>query len=306
MKDKDFSIDDFFTEHAKEMVSVPSSVEIAEYDSVVGPWDGADKTEEESICLAKLLELAKSNTINPGFSTRIADNIYLYNSKANIIESSEHKKLVVLPDAEVVIDLCDTCFGFKLEHNSLDDCINGILHNIKREGYQFLSYKEALATNSVLINQKRFPVKYLNQGKVLAHGTTLFNDQYWKVIMNMIFHGKHNWAPCITYSDALGKLMSSLLSYDVICYESLAYVKEESGYCIETKVPLENSHVETGFDEYRRVAVFACFDPHNPQAEGLNAESALKYLGMYRFDKERSEKENYIAFKLCHEDKLYI
>jgi hypothetical protein len=304
MEDKEFNIDEIFAEYAEEMKDESFSGKLAEYDSVVDPWDQFE--EKKSVCLPELLELAKINTIDPGFSARIANNMYLYNSKANIVESSDHKKLVVLPNAEVVIDLCDTCFEFKLEHNSMDDCINGILHNIKREGYQFLSYKEALATNSVLTNQKRFPVKYLNQGKVLAQGTSLFNNQYWKVLMNMIFHGEHNWAPCITYSDALGKLMSSLLSYDVICYESLAYIKEESGYCIETKVPLENSHVGTGIDEHRRVAIFSCFDPHDPQAEGLSTESALKYLGMYRFDKERSEKENYIAFKLCHDDKLYI
>lgn len=306
MKDKEFSIDEIFAECAEEMKSESISGKLAEYDCVVDPWEQFE--EKESVNLSELLELAKSNTIAPGFSTRIANNMYLYNSMAIIVESSDHRKLVVLPNAEVVIDLYDTCFEFKLEHNSMGDCINGILQNIKRGGYQFLSLNEALATNSVLINQKILPVKYLEKGKEFAQGTTLFKDQYWKVIMNMIFHGEHNWAPCITYSDALGQLKCSLLNYDVICYESLTYIKEtkERDYCIETKMPLEASHLETGFDEHRRVAIFACFDPHDPQSEGLNAESALKYLGMYRFDKERSEKENYIAFKLCHDDKLYI
>jgi hypothetical protein len=304
MEDKEFSIDEMFAECAEGMKNESSSGKLAEYDSVVDPWEQFE--DKESVCLSELLELAKSNTIEPGFSTRIADNIYRYNSKANIVESSDHRKLVVLPDAEVVIDLCDTCFEFKLKYNSMDDCIKGILHNIKREGFQFLSFDEAVAVNSVLINQKKFPVEYLNQGKEFAQGTSLFGQLFWSVLMDQICHGSHNWAPCITYSDALGKLMSSLLSYDVICYESLAYIKEESGYCIETKVPLENSHVGTGIDEHRRVAIFSCFDPHDPQAEGLSTESALKYLGMYRFDKERSEKENYIAFKLCHDDKLYI
>ena len=92
----------------------------------------------------------------------------------------------------------------------------------------------------------------------------------------------------------------------MICYESLAYIKEDKDYCIETKVPFEWPDSVQDLDEHKRVAIFACYDPSDPQASLLKGEIALKYLGMYYFDKERSEKACYVSFKKCYDDRLYI
>lgn len=307
MDEREMTIDEIFTECANNEVENSSAANLAEYGMVVGPWEEYEETE--SVSLKDILDLVNAHDwYRKGFSLQVANNLYLYNSKVNIVKA-EDKSLIILPEAEVAIDLF---------HNSKEDFVGTdknadyyvmeILKTIGREGYVLCSLNEALTVNTLLVNRKEFSVKYLSKGAVVAQGTLLLGKSYWSALMSKICHGAHNWAPCITYSDALGKLKCSLLNYDVICYESLAYIKEtkEGDYCIETKMPLEASHLETGLDEHWRVAIFACFDPHDPQSEGLSAESALKYLGMYRFDKERSEKENYIAFKLCHDDKLYI
>ena len=127
-----------------------------------------------------------------------------------------------------------------------------ILKAIGRGGYVFFSLNEALSVNTLLLNRKEFSVKYLSEGDVVAQANSLLGKPYWRALMNQICHGAHNWAPCVTYLDAVG------------------------------------------------------YDPSDPQASLLKGEIALKYLGMYYFDKERSEKACYVSFKKRYDDRLYI
>ncbi len=305
MNEREITIDEIFTECANNEVENSSAANLAEYDTVVGPWK--EYNESKSVSLKDILNLVKGHDwYRKGFSLQVANNLYLYNSKANIVKV-EDKSLIILPEAEVAIDLF---------HNSKEDFVGSdkdadyyvveILEAIGRDGYVFYSLNDALSMNAVLLSRKEFPVKFLNGDSVVAQGTSLLGKPYWSALMNLICHGAHNWAPCMTYSDALDNLKNQLLDYDVICYETLTYIKEEDDYCIETKVPFGESNNVSDYNERQRVAIFACYDPRDPQSSMLSGESALKFLGMFRFDKERSEKETYVSFKKCYDEKLYI
>lgn len=276
------------------------------YDIIVSPWSQFEETK--SVSYNDVVNLAESYD---RYSLQVAQHLYLFNSQVNIVKAND-KSLVVLPEAEVVIDLFNNekeDFIGPQYKNDVDYYIDEILKVIGRKDYVFYSLNDALSAKSVLLKHNIFPVSYLIKDTVVSQGTTFFGQKQFKIIMNQIFHGEHNWTPCISYSDALGHLKSSLLDYNVICYESLSYIKVDSDYCIETQATLDNPNNIIDFNERQRIAIFACYDSNNLQAEGISGAHALKYLGMFRLDKERSEKENHVAFKLSKlvmEEKLYI
>lgn len=301
--------EDFLDEimrQCKESIEEESSINtIALYDIYVGPWK--QFVETVSVSLKDILDMVNAHDwYRKGFSLQAANNLYLYNSKANIVKA-ENKSLIILPEAEVAIDLFhNSKEEFVGTDKDADYYVMEILKAIGRGGYVFFSLNEALSVNTLLLNRKELPVKYLSEGTVIAQANSLLGKSYWSALMNQICHGNHNWVPCMTYLDTLGNLKNQLIDYDVICYESLAYIKEDKDYCIETKVPFEGPDSVQDLDEHKRVAIFACYDPSDPQASLLKGEIALKYLGMYYFDKERSEKGNYVSFKKCYDDRLYI
>ena len=146
----------------------------------------------------------------------------------------------------------------------------------------------------------------IEKGDILAQGTHIFKMEFCGVILNKLFYGKHNWACGMSYFNSIDSFKNSLLQYDVFCYECMPYVREEGKYCIETKLPLEASKVNIDhYDENRRVAILACQSANNPEAEGWQGETALKFLGIYNLDIAKSKEENYLAFKLANKC-LYI
>ena len=305
MDEREMTIDEIFTECANNEMENSSAANLAEYGMVVGPWEEYEETE--SVSLKDILDLVNAHDwYRKGFSLQVANNLYLYNSKA-IIVKAEDKSLIVLPEAELVIDLFNnTKEDFVGYNKKADYYVEEILKAIGREGYVFYSLNDSLSMNAVLLSRKEFPVKYLSRDSVVAQGTSLLGKPYWSALMNQICHGAHNWSPCFTYSDALDNLKNQMLDYDVICYETLAYIKEEYDYCIETKVPFGESNSNLDYNKRRRVAIFAYYDPSAPQAALFRGEIALKFLGMYYFDKARSEKEKHVAFKRYDNDKFYI
>lgn len=309
MEKEQMNLDDIFNECVKEE-NKRSSERLLGYGIIVTPWEQFE--EIKSVSYKEIKNLAESyDWYRKGFSMQVAKHLYLYNSQVNIVKAND-KSLLVLPKAGVVIDLFNNekeDFIDSRYNDDVDYYINEILKVICREGYVFYSLNDALSAKSVLYNHKIFPVSYFRKDTIIAQGTTFFGEKFYKIIMNQIFHGEHNWAPCVSYSDAFSHLKSSLLDYNVICYESLSYIREDSDYCIETKATLDDPNNIVEFNERQAIAIFACYDPNNPQAGVIKGEYALKYLGMFRLDKERSEKENHVAFKLSKlvmEDKLYI
>ena len=67
---------------------------------------------------------------------------------------------------------------------------------------------------------------------------------------------------------------------------------------------MENIKIEEYLDN-RQIALFARFSPTNPDAEGLIGETAIKFLGMYRLDRERSLEEKRLVFKYA-DDRLWV
>lgn len=305
-KKEDF-LDEIMRKCNEDIEEKSSINTIALYDIYVGPWKQFNETE--NVSLKDILDMVNVHVhvlFDKGSSLRVANNLYLYNSKANIVQA-EDKSLIILPEAEVAIDLFhNSKEEFVGTDKDADYYIMEILKAIGRDGYVFYSLNEALSVNTLLVNRKEFPVKCISDGTVVAQGASLFGKPYWTALMNQISHGAHNWTTCMTYSEAIDRLKNQLLNFDVVCYETMAYIKEADDYCIETKVPFNGSNGVLDYKDRQSVAIFACFNPNDPQAKVLRGEIALKYMGMYRFDKDRSEKENYVSFKKCYYDKLYI
>ena len=99
--------EDFLDEimrQCKESIEEESSINtIALYDIYVGPWK--QFVETVSVSLKDILDMVNAHDwYRKGFSLQAANNLYLYNSKANIVKA-ENKSLIILPEAEVAIDL---------------------------------------------------------------------------------------------------------------------------------------------------------------------------------------------------------
>ena len=87
----------------------------------------------------------------------------------------------------------------------------------------------------------------------------------------------------------------------------MPYIREDKDYCIETKWQLDNNiHAIDELEDNKQIAIFACYCPSDQMKEGWSGNTAVKFLGIYNLDKERSKKENHLAFKQFSDNKLYI
>lgn len=305
-KKEDF-LDEIMRQCAEE--ELESGVKtVGEYSLVVDPWKQFE--EIKSVSLKDVLALAESyDWHRKGFSMGIAESLYLYNSKANIVKA-EDKSLIVLPEAEVVIDLFNNereDFIGPLYKDNADYYINEILKVIGSEGYVFYSLNDALRANNILQRVSPFSKYCIEKDAVITNGISILKEYGWRFIMDKLLHGNHNWVCSTTYLHAILKMQSSLIRYNVICYECLPYIREDKEYCIETKWQLDN-HIDAidELDDNKQIAIFACYCPSDETKEGWTGNTAVKFLGVYKLDKERSKIENHIAFKRYSDDKLYI
>ncbi len=316
----------FFDEHQKELEEQQKdesdhfAPKLYEQASIPGPWhftvpivNGAN--------LSDLLSLVNSCKFNKGSAEGVIDNIYLYNSTVNIIRNKEGQILLLLPKAEVAIDLFHSTkeeFIGPVKYDSADHYVKEILDIIGCRGYTFLALDEALNMISLLrrLNDaskitrnklsgrlEEHPVAH--KGAILSEGTSFLENSSWIQTLNSLFHGRHNWACTSSYVYKFGKFDHSLLPYEVFCYECLPYIRIDGDYCIETKAPLDNTHDLSPFDESTRIAIVSCYSPENPEAGGWRGQTGLRFFGIYKLDKRRSKEENHLAFKL-YEKELYL
>ena len=84
--------------------------------------------------------------------------------------------------------------------------------------------------------------------------------------------------------------------------EKLSFIKTGDDFAVETTSTLNSTSLEDYYPKQQEIAIFACFDPKNPNATSWRGgEEAVVFLGKYVLDKERSINEGYFVFKLTDE-----
>ena len=281
-------------EQGSESVPGPLNDEIAR-EPFVGAWRYFDKEKDHPFATLKELEAVADNVEwEKGYASNVVSRLYFFNSRVKVYQNDEGNQLLVLPDAAVVIDLFNPTSNFFLGNNkgvSIDECVMDILRFIGCEGYHFYFMRDAYDTIDQIRLISRFPEKTIKKGDVIFQGTSFLNKDASEAFLNFVFHGKYNWT-----SNSKGNLEYSLLPYHVICYETLAYIKDEKDYCIDLKTSLENIKLDDYLDD-RQIVLLSRFSPNNPDAEGWTGETAIKFLGMYWLDRQRSREEKHIVYK---------
>ena len=126
--------------------------------------------------------------------------------------------------------------------------------------------------------------------------TNIRNEKWMENLDTWFMKG--NWHCSQSYVDSATYLEKSTLPYQVIVYECLPYVKEDGDFLVETQIPLGTSSDINKFSEQTDILIFSCFCPDNPAVTSRTGIASMKFLGIYRLDKEKSQKENYISFRL--------
>ena len=278
-------VDDIFKEYTKDLKDNPPAV-------YCGPWTCFNP--ENNIIIGgrkELRELAEAiTTFDKSYAFNLTDSLYLYNSDVYIYSNDcNDKKLLVLPKAGVVIDLFND-----VEEEDYQE----VLSLIGRQGYIFYTLNEAYKATELLQSTNPIPKcyegkRYIERGEEIFLEGTMIADKVtkhettWPIFFNLLFHGEHNWAIGKSYLDMAKGLKNKLLQFNVICYESLSDLKEETHgtFYIETQVLLNSDMLIT--DEY--FVVFAGLSPNNPEG--------LRFMGIFKMDEQRSLIEKHLVFK---------
>ena len=266
-----------------------------------GPWDCFNR--ENNIVIGgrkELRELAEAiTTCNKSYALHVTGSLYLYNSEVHIYSNDcNDKKLLVLPKAGVVIDLFN---------DVKEEDYQEVLSLIGCQDYIFYTLNEAY--NATKLLQSTNPISKCYEGKRhIEKGEDIFIDgtmiadkitnhkNAWSIFLNLLFHGKHNWAIGKSYFDMSEELKNKLLSFNVICYESLSDLNEEDhgSFYVETQPQLNNSEALFTYEPF---VIFAGLSPKTPEA--------LRFLGIFKMDKQRSLIENHLVFNKFG-DSIYL
>lgn len=289
-------LDDFIFEQENQSVPGPIEDELMR-EPYVGAWRYYDKEKKLPFATLKDLEgVADKVEWEKGYASNVVSRLYYFNSRVKVYQNDEGNQLLVLPDAKVVIDLFNYTSDFFLGNNkevSIDKCVMDILRFIGCEGYHFYFLRDAYNTINQISLIPRFPERTIKKGEVLFQGTSFLNSNASEAFLNFVFHGNYNWA-----SNSKGNLEYSLYPNPVICYETLAYIKVEKDYCIDLKTSIDNIQLDDYLDN-RQIVLLSRFSPNNPDAEGWTGETAIKFLGMYKLDRQRSRDEKHLVYKFA-------
>ena len=134
--------------------------------------------------------------------------------------------------------------------------------------------------------------------------SNIVKRRWWEEDMNYLFGAEDEgyWSCIKGFASILGKSEENSSVIRAIVYETLAYIKTAEGLAVETTNSLSSVSLEDYYPELQEIAIFACFDPKNPNATSWRGgEEAVVFLGKYVLDKERSINEGYFVFKLTDE-----
>ena len=183
------------------------------------------KMPESYSCLKDIKDVANLTSSQKGYALRVIENLYYYNSKVKILKDAYSDiQLLVLPEAEVIIDL----FHNKKEEFIGDEKVKfnedgELILAEEYSGYVYYALSEALLANQLL--QSVCELEPWRNG-VIQKGIIVENAdrKLWQNILNIVFHGKHNWSCNICYSAMKKDLEYNLLPFQVLCYES-SYIR---------------------------------------------------------------------------------
>jgi hypothetical protein len=280
-------IDDIFNEEAIRIGTTPS-------DDYNGPWSCSPTKDKVTGGFMQLKRLADTVKYNRGEALHVIDFLYLFNSEVFIFSNNfNDEKLLVLPQAEVVIDL------YHYEKISKHE---DVLKSISCGDYAFFSLKDACDAIKVLqaISPfKKHPISSRNKNviTVIAQGSYLLGKDsklqgrehdFQTNLFNILFHGEQNWGCQQSYAQAVCKLEQSLLPFHIFCYEDSSYIKIDDGYCIET-LTLD----ESKFDSEK-------YDWTTPKQIALFSKDGdtILFYGVFKLDKVKSKSHNSLTFKL--------
>ena len=132
----------------------------------------------------------------------------------------------------------------------------------------------------------------LNKG-VISQGGSLFGEELWRFTLTKLFHGKHNWATNISYLAMKEQLKDSIYPYQVMCYESSSYIREDKDFIIEVDASNEIDSLE--------IVPIVIFSLNKQNASDIQ----LLFHGLFELDKNRSLKDNHVTFK-CIKSNLKV
>ena len=128
--------------------------------------------------------------------------------------------------------------------------------------------------------------------------------RWWEEDMNYLFGAEDEgyWSSIQEFASILPNLRNNSSAIHAIVYEKLSFIRTGDGFAVETTSTLNSASLEDYCPEQQEIAIFACFDPKNPDATlWKGGEEAVVFLGKYIFDKGRSVNEGNIVFKLIDE-----
>lgn len=133
--------------------------------------------------------------------------------------------------------------------------------------------------------------------------SNIVKRRWWEEDMNYLFGAEDEgyWS-CIKGFASIFRNPKENSTISAIVYETLAYIKTGDDFAVETTSTLNSTSLEDYYPKQQEIAIFACFDPKNPNATSWRGgEEAVVFLGKYVLDKERSINEGYFVFKLTDE-----
>ena len=134
--------------------------------------------------------------------------------------------------------------------------------------------------------------------------SNIVKRRWWEEDMNYLFgcEDEGYWSSIKGFASILPNPRDISSAIHAIVYETLSYIKTGDGFAVETTNSLKLASLEGYYPEQQEIAIFACFDPKNPDATlWRGGEEAIVFLGKYVLDKERSINEGNIVFKLIDE-----
>ena len=294
------NVDEIFNQIAEEESRVNISAKVGEQGRILERWENPEIKQVGYNYLQGLLNRVPTEL--RANAAEVINTLSYYNADIISVTSNDDQiSLLLLDDIGLYIDLFhETAEDFIGPHECdyTKNYIGLILNQIGHGQYRLQTLRDAY--NDCLIYKRLFRWKDIQRGDIATGNGNILGRRFHSYILSDLFRGERNWNCNFTYGAMVSKLEYSLLPFQVICYECLAYVKEEKDgtdtYCIETKNTLDDVNLDK-YSEQTDIAIFSLLSANDTTSEGWTGDTTLRFLGVYNLDKEKSEREKHFAFK---------
>lgn len=297
-----------------------------EFDESIEEGFAKDEEKHEAICHWDFVSITskyvKNDEVqslidslpkeNQGAAISLMDYIksHLTSSLKIVVADNGTDKVIILtiPTQRLGIDLShhtkSELFKYKLEHNAPSDLYNEIMRNYvnKEDDYKEFPNNEGLwayyVLNEVIIKAEGHEEYFLAKSftdrleNVIINKGDYFpkkNTSFISFVLTALFKNESNWIVCKSYSQTKD-IDKCWLPYYVICYENHSYIDVDGCYCIEKENPIGDI-VFDDLAKEKEFYIFACGD-------SSSAFSEIEFLGVYKFDLEKSKEKGHLTFHL--------